>query len=130
MESQERGEREKERKKEYINSKEYVKSEGGDLESQERVKRETEKKKEYVNFNDLRSTKQKNRLMGVMDCLRRENSLSKSEIMEQLNFKKRTLDKDILYLRAIGFLTFKGSPKTGRYHLSNKGKAFFESNIK
>jgi len=48
--------------------------------------------------------------------------MKRTEIEKLLEVSRATAERDILVLKELDFITFEGSPKTGRYVLTKKGK--------
>ena len=68
----------------------------------------------------------KSRLLKEVLYLNVKQYLRRPEMEKIFNISKATAERDIYLLKKIGLIRFIGSPKTGRYVLTEKGKMFFE----
>ncbi len=66
-------------------------------------------------------------MIEILLSLNQNRLIDLSELAIQYGLSKRTIEKDISFLRKKGVIIFQGPPKTGRYVLTDKGKKLFEA---
>lgn len=72
--------------------------------------------------NDAVSDAVKDRLARELVFIIANNGTSLNELKKQFNIERATVQRDMRQLKSIGWVNFKGSPKTGKYMLTEKGK--------
>ena len=67
------------------------------------------------------------RMIEILLSLNENRLIDLSELALSYGLSKRTIEKDISFLRKEDFIVFLGPPKTGRYVLTDEGKKLFEA---
>ena len=84
-----------------------------------------------VNFSKNFSVKGKqlDRMVSIIVNIAEGNVLNLAVVSKEFNVSLRTVYEDIRKLRTWGIVKFEGSPKTGKYVLTDKGENIVEEVI-
>ena len=88
------------------------------------LKKETNAVNDAVNdaLNDAVNDAVKDRLKAELLGIIKNNGLSLSQLMKDRTIKRATAQRDMKILKEIGFISFIGAPKTGKYMITGKLK--------